>query len=859
MNLWLYSEFFSDKSTKWRVEIYGESEPPTADFEPRETTLTSKGFELIYDGKSQEPFQQIVGSKVEFTLYYGTVEMNQMPSGDGTETVTVDLMITRLRTEEEGHFQLKIIRDPDGDNEFYWAGVILGEQTEIENAPLPRELALTAVCELANLYKVDYLESDGSFYTGPETFMDVVRKCLLKARTIGFWSLGDDFLWTQRYFNTSVAIADGNADPYLYHRCISDELILSDDGVLKRPLSCGEVLERVCDTFMASIYLSQGKFFLIPRLCISNSPLYSLNKYDIGGNLLAANSSLNPFFTIGTGAGQAKILKGGSDQWLHPVRSVRREYNFRGQLPLVSSTNATLGDNAPYQQPIADLLGVEFESEFFVAPSGTAFQTQFFWQINQTADGTRTGDARALRYKMQVRFKMGDYYLKRLATQVGSGIFTLAAGEQISVFQPYNADVAWTTDTGDLWEIYSQVVNAKYGANINQQFSIITPALPDDESGLLVEIVTVEAYEADGDTSSIITDDALADCDMQLFFQAYVLNNGGGQGLENILFEGAFDNNAREDIELNEAFFGDQISTLSTKGSIRYNDNFTLTSDDWKIPTAAGLEFINALLVKTYAQHRHRSKRTRLMKVFHTPIYMWSLPFYETIFWCITSLRFTASLDEYDLEFIEMSLSGTITVAQVDRFSAPPAGGNPSAAIESVQQSVQSVADTTAATATRQLNLQPLGVGGIVLRSTEGAVNAVTYTPRAGVDASVEMPLSFPIFLVLATRITTDTERWISFANGVNLAVREYDTEFIVPFDGLTVSMWIRVENAATVTVKIYVNGTSVASDSSAMGAGDVLEFSLPDEVFNAGDLLSVSVQGSVATGNTNVTLMLKG
>jgi hypothetical protein len=135
----------------------------------------------------------------------------------------------------------------------------------------------------------------------------------------------------------------------------------------------------------------------------------------------------------------------------------------------------------------------------------------------------------------------------------------------------------------------------------------------------------------------------------------------------------------------------------------------------------------------------------------------------------------------------------------------------------------------------------------------------VTYAPRASVTDTVEIPLSFPIFLVLATRITTDTERWISFANGVNLAVREYDTEFIVPFDGLTVSIWIRVENAATVTVKIYVNGSSVASDSSAMGAGDVLEFSLPDEPFSAGDLLSVSVQGSVATGNTNVTLMLKG
>jgi len=93
----------------------------------------------------------------------------------------------------------------------------------------------------------------------------------------------------------------------------------------------------------------------------------------------------------------------------------------------------------------------------------------------------------------------------------------------------------------------------------------------------------------------------------------------------------------------------------------------------------------------------------------------------------------------------------------------------------------------------------------------------------------------------------------------VNYAAEEYDAQFIVPFDGLTVSIWVRVEVASTVTVGIYKNGVSLVGDNNSMGAGDVLEFSLPDEVFNAGDVLSVSIQGSVATGNTNVTLMLKG
>jgi hypothetical protein len=844
MALRAYYEFTNDKEATYRVELHG----PDLFIDPAEWAPSSEGFTLSYDGGNDEPLRPIVGSKVQFTVY-------DLPLLNFASANRVSSIISALPNADEGSFTVRIYTDPDGDNTLFWAGVLLPEQITIQDEDRAA-VTFTAADDLANLKKIPF-NNDGEPYIGPVNFRDIIMICLRLCRNLDAWETGDEYLATQRYINTATAIADSNADPYLYHK-VYHEHLYDGTGVDIKYRTAYEVLEQVAQLFTATVFLANGKWWFLPQLRRLSAPILSLNIYDRGFNTLATDEAFFPFQSIVSNPTTVSTspyrLAGFEDSMLHPIRAVEMEYEFRGALPIIGGTAS---DQSILVEE-ADFGVTEYENDFFVLPAGGAYNIFCKIFVDQDGDVTRTGNARAIRYKVSLKMQAGDYYFKRNATAAGSSSFTLGDGSSIQVFNVLNAAAEWTLTDTDRAQVYTQVIDAQFGATLEQVLFFPLVDIPADSAGVICTWF-VEAYDADNNLDT----DAIDEATMQIRFNVRSTAGASGGIQNSIIYRGDFDNNAREVIELEKTIFGEQISSLNTHGSIRYDD-LTYTAGDWIRENTAGELPILSQLVRTHAQHRHRAPRTHTGTLYHAGLYFYDLIFHNpgdgNNSYYFTSMKFTAGTAEYDIELMELRLSGTMTVATADRFDDVPAiAVNQIATIQGLQSTFGGIENTMIAAANRIGGLQPAGIGGVNLRATDGATDVVTYTPRAGVDASVEMPLSFPIFLVLATRITTDTERWISFANGVNLAVREYDTEFIVPFDGLTVSMWIRVENAATVTVKIYVNGTSVASDSSAMGAGDVLEFSLPDEVFNAGDLLSVSVQGSVATGNTNVTLMLKG
>lgn len=387
--IWLYFRITSDKGIEYRVNIHCTQAYPLGTGAARELGATSPGFVLEYDAKAQDPFMGIIGSKVTFTIITGSqeyfldgVQLSQQ------ETAYVDGMLNRLQSQDEGYFTVTIRKDPDGDDTLFWAGVIIPEQTKLANAPLPQEVSITAVDDLANLYKVPY-DDDGTPYSGAESFKNGMLKILAKTRCQHAWGSTADFLYSQRYFNSAAAIADSSADPYDYHRYVADDMVEGGGGNGdQQVLSCGDVLEGMARVFMASVFQSEGVWWFMPRLCLNNSPLYSVNKWQRDGTLIAANSAINALFTIGTNAGNARILSGGSDTYLHPIRAAEVEYKFRGSLPVVQP---------PFTwTPYADIVGEVYNNDLFTSVSGAEFNTIFHWRVEQEADGTRTGAARAL-------------------------------------------------------------------------------------------------------------------------------------------------------------------------------------------------------------------------------------------------------------------------------------------------------------------------------------------------------------------------------------------------------------------------------------------------------------------------------
>lgn len=859
MALWTWYEFKSHKGNVYRVEIHGDAAVPTLDGEPKMTMPAGEqGFLLEYDGRSQDPFQRIVGSKVTLPILTGTRELNAgVENILNTEQSLIQAIYTGLATQPEGFFTVAIYSDPDDENELFWCGVLIGEQVTQANEPLARIITFTAVDDLANLFYLPYTEDDGDFYTGGEKFINGMIKCLRKVRSNGFWASADPFIATQRYFNTAAAIADGNADPLDYHRYIAEDMLLENRQGVKSPRSCGEVLEAIADTFMASIYLSKGKWYFIPRCeIVSNTAAqYQLTTRDREANIIGSADQFTLAFQTIPNTGQ--VLTGGSESFLHPVRQVTREYVFAGTLPVVNTGLLNLIDN---------VIDVVDSSQFFSALQGTTFTLAPTYNVQQDADATRTGVERVIRYKITMRVQSGDLYLTR-TVGAGPDVFkTIGNGSSVQTFNPVQGGVmssnglAWSSTTTDRFELWTLPIDARFGENQVLSFSFEPPPLPSDEVGFTHEVESIEAFLADGTTSEAITTAALADAEVRYSMKIWILQ--GGTNSDAIGFLGQFDNDARDELELEEAIFGDQQSTLNSRGAIRKNGNTIYTVDEWQRPGSADQSFINSLLVRTHAQARHRARRTERMTVYRSEMFFWNKIIYSSRNYVITSMRMNAGRDEYAIEMIQLFLTGTISQATFIRDDVPPinplSGNGIQQALQSVTASVLDAEDQASFATNRMAVFQPVGQGGMTLKNAEGDADAVTYTPPSGVTKAVTLPLDFSTFINLASRITVTDERYIKINAIDDVAAIEYDTEFIAPFDGRIIGAFIRVAVGGDVAFGTYKNGVALEGDTDAFVADTVGGITLDAATFETGDVLAFSIQNTTSAPlDTNVTVIL--
>ena len=102
----LYSEFTDDLGGDWRVNIHDANFTGTT----QTFVLGADGFVLRYAGNNEDRYQPVIGSEVTFTLM--------------EENVTHTGFMDDLATAAEQRFSVSIYKDPDGDNDFWWGGVL---------------------------------------------------------------------------------------------------------------------------------------------------------------------------------------------------------------------------------------------------------------------------------------------------------------------------------------------------------------------------------------------------------------------------------------------------------------------------------------------------------------------------------------------------------------------------------------------------------------------------------------------------------------------------------------------------------------------------------------------------------------
>lgn len=562
----LYSEFKDDKGTDWRVSIYdtnGTWNPANkASFK-----LGSEGFVISYTGNNEQQHQPIIGSSVEFTLY----EENS----DHTNTLNL------LYSFAEGRLLLEVYRDPDGDNDIYWRGVILAEQVERADEPFPTAVRLTASDDLGNMKDVTFTRS--LLPTVGTTVLSDVLRCLSVLRTNELYNTTETLV---RYINdTELSASSDDSDP-LNTITASVPQKMSSTGAAEN-YSCFEILHSLATCFNARVFQAEGVWWFWPinvHQRVSDSEVLGsvVKQYDKEKTAVTFTAADQIAFNnaIGQESGTDYTkLAGHVFTHLPPIESVLRTRRTSGNIYIVSGyddTVVTSGNN------------ITLADEDRTYEVGTKLQVSGQILFNVSGDSGFDFGLPASRVNVELEI-------------------------MLNVDAKYYQPEEWTTDSSDRYVITLQQFDRSNGCNINSMYSFITDALPSEEDGLDVTAV-VKFYNLEGTnvTSSYTSEDFY-------LFLAVTYVDGDTGNPDSIVFRA--DSNSENVLVVDQGVIlhGDR-NNFSSQGV------FIDSNKEWKTSQTTGPLPIHRLGVnETLARQRfatkiHRGTVYGLVEMWHTMI-----------------------------------------------------------------------------------------------------------------------------------------------------------------------------------------------------------------------------------------------
>ena len=244
-----YFSFYADRDTRiengqpdeyfceiLQLDYYGESSEIQAQQNP---------IQINYQNTSNNKLEPIIGSECTLNLI-----------------ATEDFQLEDLYTENEREFLVNVYRN----NDLIWTGFIIpdGCQEAFTFAPYP--ISVNAVDGLGLLKNLSYVQNDGNFYLGKQSFIEVIEACLTRLEAPAL------------ILNTCVNIYDvsmtqGNAFDPLEQGFVNAERYLLDDQFT--PMNCEQVLKSILEEWTAVMIQSNGEWFI-----------YRPNELALTGNLV---------------------------------------------------------------------------------------------------------------------------------------------------------------------------------------------------------------------------------------------------------------------------------------------------------------------------------------------------------------------------------------------------------------------------------------------------------------------------------------------------------------------------------------------------------------------------------------------
>ena len=398
-------------------------------------------------GETDNRHAPILGSSCDITMLVDT--FNQ---------TVLEVFLEDLRTSTEGRFWLEITSN--GDYATVWRGVVIADNSYEKDQATPYEVTISAVDGIALLKKEPYLNS-GALYTGTNTAVRHITRCLQKLPHIAFWGSSDNFLETSLDWWADSMSAGGSSDPlllsYIDNAAFYD--YYTTGSIDKDVISCYDVLANIMTTFGARIKLL-GDMFRVEQIDYRANHIYEYRRYDQTGAFKSnsTHSGINNINQTATGAKVSYVTYDYIPQiWKAQVTyEAKLRRNFWG--------NILLAESVTYN----------FNQEISSNSGAATFRIRgIFWvNIKNKVTGGYTGSMSDVLFaEMGLTLKVGSNYLKRTGTY--------------SNFSWHPAPAEWTASAADKVAIVSdghQVPPAGISSSFILPFDFITPALPSDGS-----------------------------------------------------------------------------------------------------------------------------------------------------------------------------------------------------------------------------------------------------------------------------------------------------------------------------------------------------------------------------------------
>jgi len=217
--------------------------------EPIEIQAQQNPIQITYQNTSNLKLDPIMGSECTLNLI-----------------ATEDFQLEQLYTENEREFMVQVYRNTD----LIWTGFIIpdGCQEAFTFAPYP--ISLNAVDGLGLLKNLSYVQNDGNFYLGKQSFIEIINACLIRLDAPSL------------VLNTCVNIYDvtmtqGDAFDPLAQSFVNSERYLKDDQFT--PMNCEEVLKSILEEWTAVMVQSGGKWYIFRPTELALSGDLAFRKY----------------------------------------------------------------------------------------------------------------------------------------------------------------------------------------------------------------------------------------------------------------------------------------------------------------------------------------------------------------------------------------------------------------------------------------------------------------------------------------------------------------------------------------------------------------------------------------------------